>query len=257
MARPTEVIAQIKEEHLPGVRGDFNEILRARIKRRRGTNSPASQDMARFFEYLLDQVDTAEYRNIQEKFQEKPDGKTKYLDPIMWFESKLRIALSLELDTKPPLRILDLGTGPGHFPVVGRFYGHDVTGSDLPSSVRNRDESGDLYDALCSVYRVKRIELAIRPACPLGDVGGPYDMVTAFLAAFNLDERKQPWGISEWQFFLNDLHENVLAEHGVLFMSLARDKLTRESWDYLVSRSQRADERWRTVLISDFANGRP
>jgi hypothetical protein len=104
---------------------------------------------------------------------------------------------------------------------------------------------------------VKRIELAIYPDRPLGNVGGRYDMVTAFLAAFNIDERKQPWGISEWQFFLNDLKENVLAERGVLFMSLARDKLTPESWNYLVSRSQLADESGQTVLISDFANGTP
>jgi hypothetical protein len=242
----------IKEVHLAGVSGDLREIVQARITKLRATNNVRSHETARFFEFLLSEVNAEEYGLIQEHYLATPDGMTKYLDPIIWFESKLRIARKLELDQKPPLRILDIGTGPGHFPVVGRFYGHDITGTDLPKVSGGVDRTGHFYDSLCSIYRVKRISHTIRPNRLLEGLEGPYDMVTAFLAAFNVDERKVPWSIENWRFFLSDLKRNALTERGALFLMLDNKKITEEVWGYLVSRAQWSVQRSKQLFISDF-----
>ncbi|HEX4861635.1 MAG TPA: hypothetical protein VFV07_10395, partial [Rhizomicrobium sp.] len=113
------------------------------------------------------------------------------------------------------------------------------------------DQTGHLYDELCALYRVKRISHAIRPFAPLGDIGGRYDMVTAFLAAFNVDEDKRPWGEEHWRFFLSDLATNVLTPRGVVFMRLTHDKLTDAAWDYLSSLAEWKEDQSRQVFITD------
>ena len=40
------------------------------------------------------------------------------------------------------------------------------------------------------------------------------NVVTALLAAFNVDKNKQPWSPEHWKFFLRDLRDNVLKENG-------------------------------------------
>jgi len=246
-------LSDIKDVHIPGVQGNFREIIEARIIKLRSTKSADNHDSARFFEYLLSEVDADEYSLIQRHYLSAPDGMTKYLDPIVWFESKLRVARKLGLNNKGPLKILDLGTGPGHFPVVARYYGHDVTGTDLPRVSGGVDKTGHFYDALCSIYRVKRISHVIKPNEPLGGLNRDYAMVTTFLAAFNVDERKMPWSVENWRFFLTDINLNVLARNGVLFMMLDDKKLTGEVWQYLVSLAEWSEPRSKQVYISNFA----
>lgn len=246
-------IEKIKDVHLAGVFGDFRETVQRRMETLRATKNEENLDTARFFEFLLSEVDADQYTRIQRRYTGQPDGMTKYLDPINWFESKLRVARKLGLNNRPPLRILDLGTGPGHFPVVARFYGHDVTGTDLPKVSGGPDKTGHFYDALCDVYRVKRISHVIRPNIPLENLEGRYNMVTAFLAAFNVYENKKPWTIAYWQYFLGNLRRDVLEPEGQLFMMLADDKLTPDVWTYLTSLGDWSVERSKQLFISNFA----
>jgi hypothetical protein len=225
--------------------------VQRRISALRSHNSATNCDTARFFEFLLSEVDADEYSLIQEHYRASPDGTTKYLDPITWFESKLRTARRLGLDKSPSLKILDLGTGPGHFPVVARYYGHDVTGTDLPGVSGGVDNTGHLYDSLCGIYRVKRISHVVRPNQPLTGLGDRYDMVTAFLAAFNVDAEKKPWTRQHWEFFLKDLGNNVTTDRGTVFLVLDNKKLTDESWSYLSSLAEWAECRSKQVLISN------
>ena len=243
----------VKEVHLPGVRGDFRQIVEARIIKLRDTKNVENHATAQFFEYLLSEVDAEEYDLIRKHYLSIPDGMTKYLDPIVWFESKLRVSRKLELDKKPPLRILDLGTGPGHFPLVARYFGHDVTGTDLPKVSGGVDKTGHFYDALCSIYRVKRISQIIKANVLLGGLQGRYDMITAFLAAFNVNENKEPWTVEEWCFFLKDLGQNVLSENGVIFMMLDAKKITSEVWNYLTLISEWHVDRSKQLFISKVA----
>jgi len=251
-------IAGIKPEHLDRMFGDFRATIEARIAELRAQDDANGARGAAFFEFLLKEVDAAQFGRIQQLFlgdasRAENSNMLKYIDPVTWFESKLSIARWLKLDRQPPLRILDLGTGPGHFPVVARFYGHRVVGTDLPSRSSGVDKTGHLYDTLCELYRVKRISHVIRPFAPLGDVGGRYDMVTAFLAAFNVDEDKRPWSEEHWRFFLTDLAANVLTPRGVVFMRLTHDKLTDSAWAYLSALAEWKEDQSRQVFITDLA----
>jgi hypothetical protein len=251
-------IPGIKPEHLDRMFDGFRATVEARIGELRAANDANGERGAAFFEYLLNEVDAEQFGRIQQLFladagRAENSNMLKYIDPVTWFESKLSIARWLALDRQAPLRILDLGTGPGHFPVVARFYGHTVVGTDLPSRSSGVGKTGHLYDALCDLYCVTRISHTIRPFEPLGDLDGRYDMVTAFLAAFNVDQDKRPWSEAHWRFFLTDLAENVLTNRGVLFMRLTHDKLTDEAWAYLASLAEWKEDQSRQVYITDFS----
>ncbi len=248
-------LTKVKEDHWPGVFGDFRENLTARRDARARAKDAETRDSARFFDYLLSEVDADAFRQLQERYLnanvvDRNADIVKYIDPVIWFESKLRLARKIGLDKKPPLRILDLGCGPGHFPVVARFFGHDVTGTDLPS---RSSGLAHIYDALCDLYKVRRISHRITENVPVGDVGGRYDLVTAFLAAFNVDEQKRPWTADHWRFFLKDVKDNVLKPDGEVFLVLANNKLTEESWRYVASQGEWSTEKTKQVLIRDFS----
>lgn len=253
---PEVHLRKVRPEHLPHIYGDFREVVENRVAQIRTTDAP-SMELRRFFAYLLKEVDADEYRRVQLQYLD-PDvvdpnaDIVKYLDPVIWFESKVRLAQSLDLDKKPPMRILDFGTGPGHFPFVAHFYGHDVTGTDLPPRARGAGKSGHIYDALCAMYHIKRIGHIIKPNAPLEGLDGRYDMVTAFLAAFNVDAERKPWSVGHWKSFLKSLKRDVLNDDGILFMTLADGKLTEESWSYLVSLSDRSIEKSKQIQITNF-----
>jgi SAM-dependent methyltransferase len=253
---PEVHLRKVRPEHLPKIYGDFRETVEARVAQIR-TNDAHSVELRRFFEYLLAEVAAGEYLRVQRHYLDPkvvdPDADiVKYLDPVTWFESKVRLAQSLDLDKKPPLRILDLGTGPGHFPFVAHFFGHDVTGTDLPPRTLGVGKSDHIYDALCAMYRVKRIGHEIKLNVKLEGLGGRYDMVTSFLAAFNVDEERKPWSVDHWKFFLKSLRRDVLNDGGILFMTLADGKLTPESWSFLVSISDRSVEKSKQIQITKF-----
>ena len=256
---PRVPLPKIRVELLENIYGDFREVIEKKISKP-GADGDVSAEYSRFFEYLLSNIDAAKYQSIQERFLDPsvvdPNSDVvKYLDPVIWFQSKVRLCLTLGLDKTPPQRILDLGTGPGHFPFVARFYGHEVVGTDLPARTGGIDDGrGHLYDALCDLYQVRRIPHRIYAMTPLGDLGGRYDTVTAFLAAFNVDDKGRPWTVDQWRYFLNDLQTNVLAEHGTLFMTLADGKLTEDSWAYLKSLSDWSVDKSKQIILRKPAN---
>jgi len=237
-------LPKVADEHHVGVFGRFEDVVNDRIARLETSTDSFDKEKARFFRYLRDLVDPVKYGEMQE-FQ-LSDAKlnpnsnySKYIDPAIWFESKLAIAHRIGLHRRAPLDILDIGTGPGHFLVVAEFYGHRAVGTDLPVLTTGVLERGHLYDALSDIYQTRRIPLKIEQFQPLPRFERRYGLVTAFLAAFNVDPDKKPWSVEAWKFFMNDLQENVLTEDGVAFMSLTDGKLKPEVWEYLSAWSVR------------------
>ncbi len=235
-------LPNVRDVHTVGVFGRFEDVVDDRIARLEASEEPADKEKVRFFRYLRNLVDHKKFGEMQEfqlsdaKLNPKSDFP-KYIDPTIWFESKLAMAQRIGLHERAPLDILDIGTGPGHFPVVAKFYGHRVVGTDVPKLATGNLELGHLYDALNDLYELERLPLRIEEFKPLPPFPRRYGLVTAFLAAFNVDAEKKPWTIEAWRFFLNDLRENVLTEDGELFMALANGKLTPEVWDYLSARA--------------------
>ncbi len=251
-------LPKVRPSHLPGIFGKFEDVVCAAIKSLEATTEPFNQEKLKLFRFILARVDTEKYGAMQEI--QLADGKlnlatdiVKYIDPVGWFESKLRAALLVGLDKRAPLEILDIGTGPAHFPVIAEFYGHKVLGTDLPYRTTGKLERGHIYDALAEIYGVRRIPLKVLPFTPLPLLDQRYDMVTAFLAAFNLDAEKKPWTTEAWTFFLNDLHRNVLTENGELFMSLADEKLTDEVWAFLKAHAVFSNDTSKQIHIIDFS----
>jgi len=95
--------------------------------------------------------------------------------------------------------------------------------------------------------------LKVEQYVPLPPFDRRFGLVTAFLAAFNLDSERKPWTIDAWTFFLNDLRENVLTADGDLFMILSDDKLTPEVWDYLAERAVFTNSTRKQIHITDLS----
>ena len=251
-------LPNIKGIHIEGIFGDFGEVIARRIASLQKARHPLAKQRAAFFAYLLQQVDAKRYAEIQKAYLSptRMDARSdliKYLDPVVWFESKVALAVRLGLDRAPPRRVLDLGTGPGHFAVVARFYGHDVLGTELPQRSRGEGDSAHLYDALCGAFQVQRVSHTIRPYGDLSDLPGGFDIVTALLAAFNVDEQNQPWTTDHWRHFMRSLRAHVLAPQGEVLFNLVNNKVTPEAWNYLAARAAWAVDVNKSLFFSTLA----
>jgi hypothetical protein len=251
-------LPKVRPVHLTGVFGEFADVVGDAIDGLAGSTEPFDEHRLRFYRFLLERVDAEKFGVMQET--QLAEGKVnlasdivKYIDPVGWFDSKLRLAFQVKLNTRAPVDILDIGTGPAHWPVVAEFFGHRVLGSDLPYRTTGKLERGHIYDALAEIYGVRRIPLKVTAFTPLPPLEQRYGMVTAFLAAFNLDGEKKPWTIEAWRFFLDDLYRNVLTEHGELFMSLADEKLTDEVWAWLKTHAVFANDVSKQIHFTDLS----
>ena len=129
------------EVHYLGVFGHFTDVVERRLDALHHEDDPLAHEKTRFFEHLLAMVDVARFERLQDAYIRSPGrrGFIKYLDPVTWFEHKFAFAHFLGLHERAPMRILDLGTGSGHFMVIARFYGHEVVGTDLPPAAKQDD----------------------------------------------------------------------------------------------------------------------
>jgi predicted RNA methylase len=101
----------------------------------------------------------------------------KHLDEVEKSFAKLGLqALELGLDRAPPMRILDLGTGPGCFARICQELGHDCIGLEMP-----RPE----FEALSYWVGAKIVWDKMLPMIELSDFGHRFDLVTAFHIQFN------------------------------------------------------------------------
>jgi hypothetical protein len=249
--QPVELM-YVHEMYHPGVFGEFDDSVYRRIAELRASETKLNLEKVRFFEYLLDIVDRKKFADLQDRYLAPPikRGCLKYIDPTSWFEHKFAFAHSLGLHERKNLRLLDLGTGAGHFMVIAQFYGHSIVGTDLPSQ-NIPDDPAEFYDALAAIYGVTRIRHRIEPNTPLTGLPRGLDLVTAFSVAFNRNGERL-WDTGEWRFFLSDLRKNFLGETPALFMTLMTKKLEPEVWDFLKDRSSFVDERRLYVLLEKF-----
>lgn len=234
----------VNERYRAGIAGGFAKSLEARIAALRASEQP---EKLHFFEWLVTQVDPAAHDRLRDAYIVAGNERAKkYLDAVSWFDQKLDYALRLGLHSSRPLRILDLGTGPGHFLVVARFFGHEALGTDSPKDA----ERCDLYDALNAVFGNRRIEHQVLPMQDLDTLPGRFDLVTAFSVQF--DRRAgRFWTAEQWRFFLHSVKQHALKPDGVLFMTLMKKAAGEEGWQYLRTRAEWATAE-REILISSF-----
>ena len=183
----------------------------------------------------IDPTRFSQFRQQYKDAEVAEGGYSKYLDLRKWLSQKLTYIYLLGLHRGRPLRILDLGTGPGYFPYLCSLYGHDVQALDL--------DVVPMYNDLCRFFKVTRTTWRINPFEPLPNLGVKFDLVTAFMIKFNQHDLPDQWGIRQWEFMLGDLQRNQLNPGGRIFLDFntCRDG----SWfndsllKYFVSRSAR------------------
>jgi len=146
-----------------------------------------SRDQNPFWQWILSNFDVDEYAVLQKKYdaiefatQSKFLAAGIYL-PKKWHDVK---------QFPPQSRVLDLGCGPGHIGVIGRYVGHEVLGLDAPGQL--------CFDATCAFWRSPKVDHIIVAYEPLPDLGR-FDVVTSYLTKFGVD-----WGGKEWDFLIDN-----------------------------------------------------
>ena len=160
-------------------------------------------------------------QNISPRFSaDDPELKRapwKYFDLPKYLNRDAEVIAALGLDQSPPLKILDLGCGGGHFDFIAKCYGHKPLGIDLFEHA---------YDEILKVYGIPRIVHRITPDGSL-PVDGPFDLITGFQIMFN--NRESPilspstedafWSEDDWRTFLGRLFP-LLSPNGYIFFAL-------------------------------------
>jgi len=171
----------------------------------------------------------AENRERIESFE----GQWRYLDVAGLIKDKARHIVELNLDRHPQQRILDLGTGGGHFPFIAQSYGHEVVGID---------KSSDIYQQILTMYGVPRIEHEIKAYQEL-PVEGKFDLITALRMMYNFTGVKGPnlyWDFNSWKWWMEHL-SSKLRFPGRIFLALNKQPMADGEFqsDYLLDLFER------------------
>ncbi|MGA2904474.1 MAG: hypothetical protein ABSD98_11620 [Candidatus Korobacteraceae bacterium] len=159
-------------------------------------------------------------RETAAALQRDPACAAKYTDYQFWAPFNVDRIGALALHRSPPLRILDIGCGPGYFLAAALACGHDCYGIDAPATVMTEVEArvySEMLAALSCDSRVSSllIERFVPMALPLRDL----DLITAFWICFNRHDQPDEWGAAEWQFFVQDALSR-LRQDGILHLEL-------------------------------------
>jgi SAM-dependent methyltransferase len=160
-------------------------------------------------------LDWRRQAEIEADLKEARASERKFLDMRRWLGKAWHDAHLAGLLDAPARRVLDIGTGGAHFPFLCRYLGHEIVALDRPGT--------PVFDALAGWMGVDVVPHAIAPRKPLPPLGGRFDLVTAFRVAFHKVRGKRLFHLAEWEFFLDDLRDNVLVEGGGLCMKMNED----------------------------------
>ena len=214
----------------------LDDHLRLAITQLAGERSTEEKKLLRvFFEWALANFDADAYAVLQNRYIDaarRGDAgavQVKYLNLPYYARNKMKQLYRLGLHQGPTKRILDVGCGPGHIHLLARHFGHEVLGVDLPLP------KSHIFNELCSLFHAPKVDCRIEAMTLLPKFSHRFDLVTIFLANFNLDANG-PWGEPEWRFFVNDVCENILAPNGAIYVTLTGTRRwTKDGWDYLSS----------------------
>ncbi len=249
-------IPTLRDEWLAAIFGRFDEVARSAAQPLMGDPHWARQAKALFFQSLADRFDADRYGGIQATHLRADcvglDGnRLKYFDTPTWAGGKFDHALRLGLHKSPPLRILDLGAGPGHFQVVAEYFGHETFGLDVPLRAASTGQPRHLYDDLCEFFALRKMDHRIVAGQSLPALPGRFDLVTSFMTCFSTDpSTSKPWTVENWSFLLRDLRDHVLSGAGMIYLNLTPGVYDERSWEFLKSVGGRIIEKSRTLAIA-------
>lgn len=170
----------------------------------------------------------------------------KYLDFPFWVWAKYRTANALNLsDHSQAPRILDIGSGPGHFALIcKKRMGLPYLGIDLKLRPPPDSTPRHLYDDLQSLFGYARKEYRVISESNLGELG-QFDLITClmgnFCATVDPVNTFRPWDVEDWAMFLDTTAKQALLPGGRMYFYLAREFINDDVHAYLSSRAETAD----------------
>jgi len=149
-----------------------------------------------------------------------PTSAAKYADYHHWIPFNVARVGALGLHRSKPLRLLDIGCGPGYFLAAAMLCGHEAYGIDAPESVLTAVEARVYSEMLASLHSDGRVSpLLIERYVPMPLAVGDLDLITAYWICFNRHRQPDEWGVAEWRFFVNDALSH-LRPGGILHLEL-------------------------------------
>lgn len=146
---------------------------------------------------MMTQVDLDLCQALVEKYSDQAvqAERSKYAkDPHKTMRDACRRVLRLGLHKAPPMKILDIGTGAGFFPMACAHFGHSCHTVDVLAT--------GFYAEMIQAHGISQDVARIRAFQPF-PVKGPFDLITAFAIAFDKLKGRVPWSETEWSDFLD------------------------------------------------------
>jgi len=219
----------------------FHSLLHAVQQKRRRSRA---EDL---YQRTASAIDRQRFADTFEKYRTPVPtaGPAKYVDVDRWLRQAADRYLLTGLAAQPPgHRILDLGAGPGYFPLICRNEGH------VPLLLDLDDEP--LYRELVSFFGLPRILHRIAAFEPLPDSGGRFDLITAFKICFNVNPDGSAWDAPEWEFLFEDLRARM-NPGGLLVLWFNVDAATGELYPVDVARLLRDPPGFESRVFFEYA----
>lgn len=183
-----------------------------------------SLDLCRLPARLTATADIARIHRLRQSVADivdcDPESAAKYADYNYWIPFNVVRIGSLSLHESRPLRILDVGCGPGYFMAGALLCGHDCYGIDAPAGVLTDVESRVYSEMLGALSCSERVSpLLIERFKPMPLKLKDLDLITAFWICFNRHQQPDEWGAAEWRFWVDDLLLHV-AHGGAIHLEL-------------------------------------
>ena len=131
----------------------------------------------------------------------------KYLERDTYIDEKLNCLDILQLDKTTGKKVLDIGSGLGHFGSLCKHYGHRYMGTYFGRS------SKDLL-AFHNDANLETVNCALFPSYEKTIPKGPWDVIVLIRTTFELNVE---WGIQDW-LELKEVMLNELAPGGQILI---------------------------------------
>jgi SAM-dependent methyltransferase len=175
------------------------------------------------FDDIQAEIDTEHLIALQQESRSAldadPEAAAKYYDHRTWLRQSVKQAVRLNLHQDRGLKVLDIGCGPAWFLAVANHLGHECTGMDLPLEML-RPEDRPAYSTIPQILHcADQINRGTIKAFQPIHIDDSFDLITCFLVCFDGHWQEKPWGVNEWEYFLNDANR-LLTPGGRLYLEL-------------------------------------
>ena len=137
--------------------------------------------------------------------KESIEDYAQYVPPLEKKLSEKVAAINyLKLQDRSNLKILDIGTGCGHFPQLCNSLGHSATGTEIPESILT-------LNSLHQIYNLEVFELTIERQ-KYFKLPQKYNLITLFRTVFDHN-----WDFEDWKFLKENLSD-FLEPGGEIFL---------------------------------------